>query len=93
MVQKDSKYGFLSSNGKLVVAPQYDYVYSFDDESGLIKVEKSDKYGFINPKTCKEVTPCIYTYIYSLDGGLYKVEIGEKTGYLNKDGSVFKKPE
>jgi hypothetical protein len=58
-----------------------------------MKVEKDDKYGFLNPKTMKLVTPCIYTYIYSLDGGLYKVEQGDKTGYLNKDGSVFKKPE
>lgn len=55
---KNSKYGFMNENGKLVVDQIYDKAYSFAD-NGLALVKKGEKYGYINTKG-DEVIPVIF---------------------------------
>ncbi|MBQ8070585.1 MAG: WG repeat-containing protein [Bacteroidales bacterium] len=84
-VEKDNLYGFVKENGEVVVPPQYDYIYSADNQ-GWIKVEKGDFLGFID-KTGKEVIPVKYTYIYSVGkNGWRQVENGKLKGYIDGTG-------
>ena len=58
-----------------------------------MKVEIDGMYGFLDAKTLKEVTPCVYSFIYNKSDGRYKVMQGKKVGYLNSDGSVYQIPQ
>ncbi len=56
--KRNNKWGFINSEGKFVIPPQYDKVDCFRP-SGLCAVQKNGKWGFID-KTGKEIIPIIY---------------------------------
>lgn len=41
-------YGYINTDGKYVAEPKFDRAYPFDSESGLARVEESDKYRYID---------------------------------------------
>lgn len=93
----DKKWGFITTNGKILVAPVYDELVGFTH--GLYKVAKGTypkQYGLID-STGKVILEPVYNYV---DVDLFKKAIhigvttdsGEKQGYLTLTGSVIFKP-
>jgi hypothetical protein len=87
------KWGFVNTNGKVVIPIKYKDANSFSD--GLASViDSNDKVGFINTKG-KMVIPAVYesgAYQAEFDCGLIYVQKGKWEGYINKKGVwVWKK--
>lgn len=59
----------------------------FYNESGLAKVSKNKKYGFIN-KTGKEVILCQYEDVSLFSEGLATANLGDKYGIIDTKGKV-----
>lgn len=64
---------------------RYDRLYDFHE--GLARVEKNDKYGFID-KLGHEIIPCKYEKAYDFEIGIAVVKIGEKEGAIDKQGNI-----
>lgn len=79
-INKGGKWGFTDRNGKIVVEPIYDEVYSYKDD--LCCVEKNELFGFIN-RDGEEVVPIIYELALSFSEGLACVYKGGLCGYIN----------
>lgn len=47
-VKKDGKWGFVNTDGNLVIQPAYDDARSFSNDLAAVKI--GDKWGFINPE-------------------------------------------
>lgn len=65
------------------VVGNYDRVYNFHE--GLARVEKENKYGYID-KNGKEVVPCIYNFGGDFSEGFANVKKDEKWGFIDKSG-------
>ena len=75
-VIKRGKVGYINKEGKAIIEPIYDQIYSFSN--GVTKVIKDGKYGYINEND-KELLPCVY------------LRIEEKTkGFNNKTYICYK---
>ena len=88
-------YGFINRNGDVVIAPQYDYAYSFSDGrarvfSGSISRWGSPdegKYGFID-QSGNLVINFIYDDATDFSNGLSYVKRNGKYGAIDADGNV-----
>src|SRR5689334_3094668 len=47
-IKEKGKWGYMDLEGKIVVAPSYDYTWNFEDGMGRFK--EKGKYGFVNEK-------------------------------------------
>ncbi len=66
---------------------KYEYMeFSFSGE--MARVSMDGKWGYINKKEGKVVTPCKYDYAYEFSEGLAQVKMNAKWGYINKEGKV-----
>ena len=83
-VEKDGKYGFIDTTGKVVVPCQYDDA-SLSFSEGLAYVRKDGKYGFIDT-TGKEVASCQYDVAWYFSEGLAHVKKDRKYGYIDTTG-------
>lgn len=82
---ENGKWGFVSRNGVVELAPKYDEVGDF--HNGLCIVKEGDKYGVIDKKGVY-VHPCTFVSIDEFDGD---VAFAEKDGmkyYIYSDGKV-----
>lgn len=84
-VQKNGKYGYIDSNGKVVIPLQYDWCDKFSD--GLAPVEKDGRYGYID-RTGKMVLFLQDDYAFPFSEGLARVEKDGKWGYIDRTGKV-----
>ncbi|HHU43197.1 MAG: WG repeat-containing protein [Bacillota bacterium] len=82
---KGGKWGFTDRNGKVVIPPQFDEVFSYKED--LCCVEKDERFGFIDREGV-EVVPIIYECALSFSEGLACVFKGGKCGYINKENEV-----
>ena len=82
-VEKDGKYGFIDTIGKVVVPCQYDDADSFSD--GFARVKKDGKWRYIDT-TGKEVIPCQYDNGYSFNKGFVVVVKDMKFGFIDLTG-------
>ena len=80
----NGKFGYKDENGKVIVAPKYDFAYDFSE--GLARVHilgeavgrgygKAIRSGYINTKG-EEVIPLMYTNVYDFQDGLAWVNTG-----------------
>ena len=88
-VQKNGLWGFIDTNGKEIITPQYeDYDY-FND--GIAIVRKNRKRGYIN-KLGQEITPLKYWHCHYFYGGLAVAENFDHTNeVIDKNGKVLLK--
>lgn len=84
-VNKGGKWGFKERNGKVVVEPVYDEVFSFHED--LCCVEKEEKFGYIN-RQGEVVIPLEYDCATSFSEGYACVFKREKCGYINRDNEI-----
>ena len=79
------KWGFINSEGKLVIQPKYSYVGFFS--GGLAPAELNNQYGYID-KTGAVKIPFTYRWAGSFQDGLAKVGNGDKIGFINHSGEA-----
>ena len=70
--KQKNKYGFIDSNGKVIIDFIYEDAKKFTE--GLAAVKKDSKYGFINKKG-EEVIPFSHSYANPFEGGYASVYI------------------
>lgn len=95
--EKNGKYGYVDTKGRIVIEPQYDYAYDFSE--GLAMVAGEDlKCGYIN-KQGEIVIPFSFDsdpidgYNYQgFSNGMAGVYIKGKYGFINKNGDYVIEP-
>lgn len=87
IMSKSGKWGFINTEGKEVIAPQYDGTdgnfggyYGFSE--GLAGMQKGNKWGYIT-KTGKVAVPFIYDEIRPFSEGLAGVLKGDEWGFID----------
>jgi len=85
LVKKDGKYGFLNTDGKLVVPIQFEDAYSFHDALAPVKLD--GKWGYIN-LTGKTVIPHQFEEAVWFWEGLGAVKKGDFWGFIDKTGKT-----
>ena len=96
--EKDFNFGYVDTNGNIVIQPEYFMAYDFSE--GLAAVaNENDKHGFID-KNGNLVIPFMFehnidgTYLYQgFSNGLAAVCIDDKFGYINTDGDFVIEPK
>lgn len=94
-VIKNQKYGFVNTNGDIVIPVIYENATFFNADNHLLGVKKHGKWGFINHKN-KVVIPFQYDDVYCLqegcDGffnGLVSVQKNGKWGVVNTKNQII----
>lgn len=82
---KNRLYGFLGSDGRIVIPMKFDKAGEFHD--GLAKVLENGKWGFIN-KNGNRIIPPIYELARDFSDGLAAVKKNGKWLFVNKRGDV-----
>lgn len=92
------KMGLINTQGDFVFEPEikapplhFNNEY-FDFHEGLCRIEKEDKYGFINLKG-EETIPVMYEDAGVFSDGLASVKHNGKCGYINKEGVFVIEPQ
>lgn len=85
-VSKDGKFGFVNSEGKLIVALEYDEALAFNE--GLSAVKKGNKWGYLD-STGKVVSATVYEDAASFHEGLAAVRKDGKYGFIGRDMEVL----
>ena len=83
-IYNGKKWGFIDTNGNIVIQNKYDEINSFSE--GLASVCINGKWGFID-KSGKNIISCIYQDVCSFSEGLAAVCIGDKWGFTDKTGN------
>lgn len=74
--QVDKKYGYIDTNGRIILPPEYDWCIRFHNGFGTI--EKDNKDGFVNSKG-KIITPLKYVGVRDFESGFAEV----RESYMN----------
>ena len=82
-IVEDGKHGFIDTNGKLCIEPEYDEAENFSD--GLAAVSMDGKWGFVDAGG-KVVVPLEWDSVGSFREGFASVSREHKTGFINKSG-------
>lgn len=82
-ISMDGKYGYMNTQGKVVVVPQFDLAGEFRE--GLAWVFVNGKYGYINVKGGIVIEPQ-FDYAEDFSFGMARVMIGEDYFCINKNG-------
>lgn len=86
-IKVEDKYGFVDTNGKMVIALQFDKAEFFYE--GLAAVMIKDKWGFIDKSGQIVIQPQFDEVDRFFPDGLAPVTIGEKSGFINKKGELI----
>jgi len=89
-ISVDNKWGYIDKTGKEIVAPYYEWVYSFNE--GLAPVYLDGKFGFID-KTGKEIVKPQYEDVGFLVNGRAAVRKDGKWGFIDATGKEVIKPQ
>lgn len=89
MKNQMNKYGFVNSDGDLVIDFRYDFAKEFSEGLALVfkTVKGRDLYGFID-ELGNEVIPLKHEYALCFKEGLAVVRKNRLFGYINKEGKV-----
>ena len=88
------KWGYIDREGKIVIEPQFDLAFFFDNGLALVR-ENDEKKGYINTEGEFVVVPQVDPpfYISTLSNGLAVLKIDDKHGYINAKGEVVIEPQ
>lgn len=89
VVEKNNKFGFMNTEGKIVVPIQYDDVHAFDDMTDLLPsdllfaVKQNEKWGFVDIHN-KTVIPFMYDDVKGpFSYGIAPVYLNDALGLIN----------
>lgn len=82
-------YGF-KNNGKIIIPPQYEYAFDFNE--GLALVQKGGLWGFINTQNT-EIVQCLFDRCSEFNEGFATVILNGKTGIIDSTGQYAVPPE
>ncbi len=88
-VKKNSKWGYVSLDGKMVIEPKFDAAMPFSEERALVCIE--DKWAFIDLEG-KYISLGRYEGGRAFQNGLAAVKNGGKWGFVDKKGQELIKP-
>ena len=83
-VQDGDKWGFIDTEGNLVIETKYDGAFSFSE--GLAAVRQGGRWGYID-KTGKAVIPFLYQSAQSFSDGMAVYQQGLYYGYIDRNGN------
>jgi len=83
-VYANKKFGFIASDGSIVVSVVYDYIQKYDDKD-MAMAKRDGKLGFIDKKG-NEPIPFVFDGLYQFENGLARAKKGDKWGYINRKG-------
>lgn len=83
--QRGGKWGFKNKQGKEIIPPIYDEVFSFKED--IACVERKQMFGFIN-RANELIIPYKYECASSFSEGLACVCLNDKCGYINAKDEV-----
>lgn len=88
--KENGKAGFKDQSGKIIIAPKYDDYRTKDatraKDDEVYRVAINEKWGLIDGKTGKELTPLKYEKINAFSDGLAGVLLDLKWGFIDKNG-------
>jgi len=94
----DGKWGLVSSSGKEIIPPKYNYIYDFAEDMALVVNEGTydpaqknfvnAKYGYIN-RNGEEVIPAIYSKAGNFSNGLATVTLDGESMKITKTGEKY----
>lgn len=87
---KDNKFGFVDTNGNVVIEPQFDDISEFSE--GLAAVKLKNNWGFIN-RTGEIVIKCKYEAAKEFKEGLAPIQVFGLWGFINKTGKTVIKAQ
>ena len=90
-VKVNEKYGFVDTTGKIVVEPQFDFIFDF--RNGFAHVEIDNKRGFVNKYGQIVVEPQFTGYVGDYYEGLASVQVDGKYGFIDTTGKMVIEPQ
>jgi len=85
-VKIEDKWGYIDSEGKIIINPQFDEAFLFSE--GLALVKTNNKYGYISDDGKYVINPMYMSATYFFDGlALVVTENGYPT-FINKKGEI-----
>lgn len=90
IVGKSGKYGFINSNGKVVIPPKFECVENFQE--GLTAVFVGGKWGYIDTLGNISIEPR-FDRAYAFSEELALVFTDTKCGYINETGEFVIQPQ
>lgn len=89
VMNRNNLMGVLDMRGVEIAAPQYNNLDEYKFVNGLCRVQRKDKWGFID-RAGLEVVPVIYDRVYLFDkDGSAKVRQGTGVGRIDRNGKVL----
>ncbi|HCD04202.1 MAG TPA: hypothetical protein DEQ60_02640, partial [Methylophaga sp.] len=82
-VEKNAKVGYINTTGKMEIAPEYVWAYSFSNGLAVI-THNYRQYGFINRQGDVVIEPQ-FEHAHPFNEGLAAIKIRDKWGYISKD--------
>lgn len=83
---KNEKWGAYDSKGNLVIEPQFDYLWHFNES--VANFSLYNKWGYLNKKGKIVIEPK-FDYASQFNNGFAYVELDGKAGFINKKGEVI----
>jgi serine/threonine protein kinase len=84
------KYGYIDSDGRVIIQPQFDFAWYFSD--GLARVRIGDKWGYID-RTGKVIIQLKFDETFGFSEGLAPIKIEDKWGYIDATGQLVIAPQ
>ena len=93
-VSQNDKYGYINTQGELLIEPAWDMAYEFNDSGIAMVIENKDnaKIGFINEKGEYVIEPQ-YTACRGYGENLLTVCKNGKWGFIDVDGNTIIEPQ
>lgn len=85
-IESNNKWGFIDKTGKIIVAPQYNFVFNYRNGYSTVRT-KNQKVGCIDKKG-KIIVPLIYDSVSYFNNGMIVVCKKGKYGVLNSSGKT-----
>ncbi len=92
LIMKDDLYGYMNRAGEVVIKPQYENAYGFNDE-GITWVKKDFRWLILHQDGKEYYPPHVHVFHDVFSDGLCSVLIDGKYGYVDKWGKIAIKPE
>lgn len=88
-VVNDEQFGFSDNKGNIIIKPQFEMAYGFDE--GVALVKQNGKYGYITPNGKFAIKPQ-FSDAWGFWEGRAKVIINKKVGFIDKTGKTIIAP-